>query len=132
MPAAISLRTMVTTVSVCILMSACSVSRMMETNLYFGLAKPGGGQVTEEEWNRFKQESVAAVFKEGSTVYSATGNWYDPDARKLISEPTYMVVYFYKPSKNISRQIDSLRQLYKTLFQQQSVLRVDKKVAATF
>ena len=116
----------------CLIICSCSTTNMIETNLYFGLSKPGGGEVTEQEWNRFRAEKIATVFKEGSTVYHATGNWYDPAARKLITEPTYVVIYFYKKSKDISNNIDSLRSWYKTMFQQQSVLRVDKKVKAMF
>jgi hypothetical protein len=115
----------------CIVLGACS-NRMIETNLYFGLSKPGGGEVTEEEWNRFKEEKIAEVFKEGSSVYRVTGNWLDTASKQLIIEPTYVVVYFYKSSKNISNNIDSLREWYKTTFRQQSVLRVDKKVKAGF
>lgn len=115
-----------------LLLTACASSRMTETNLYFGLSKPSGGQVSEEEWNRFKEEKIAVVFKEGSTVYRATGNWFDPAVGKLITEPTYVVVYFYRHSKELSSRIDSLRNVYKSLFQQQSVLRVDKKVKAAF
>jgi hypothetical protein len=112
--------------------NSCSPQRMMETNLYFGQSKPSGEMVTEAEWNGFKENYISKVFKEGSTIVSVTGNWLDPDSRKLITEPTYKVIYFYKRSPAISRQIDSLRHWYKTLFQQQSVLRVDRKVHASF
>ena len=88
--------------------------------------------VTEKEWNDFKENYISKVFKEGSTVVNVSGNWYDPDSHKLITEPTYQVIYFYKTSDRISKQIDSLRYWYKTLFRQQSVLRVDKKVKASF
>ena len=111
---------------------ACSPARMMETNLYFGQSKPSGGVVTELEWNQFKENYISKVFKEGSSVVNVTGNWYDPETHKLITELTYKVIYFYKPSAGISKQIDSLRYWYKTLFQQQSVLRVDRKVKASF
>lgn len=111
---------------------ACPPQRMIETDLYFGQSKPSGGTVTESEWNNFKENYVSKVFKEGSTVINVTGNWYDPDAHKLITEPTYKVIYFYKKSNNVSKQIDSLRYWYKTLFQQQSILRVDRKVKASF
>ena len=105
---------------------------MVETSLYFGQSKPAGGMVSEKEWDSFKETYISKVFKEGSTVVSVTGNWYDPDAHKLITEPTYVVIYFYKKSNRISQQIDSLRYWYKTIYQQQSVLRVDKKVKLTF
>lgn len=88
--------------------------------------------ITEKEWNEFKENYISKVFKEGSTIVNVTGNWYDPDSRKLITEPTYKVIYFYKKSNLVSKQIDSLRYWYKTLFQQQSVLRVDRKVKASF
>jgi len=115
-----------------LLLLSCSSERMMETNLYFGQSKPTGGMVTEKEWDHFKENFISKVFKEGSTVINVTGNWYDPETHKLITEPTYKVIYLYKPSGIISKQIDSLRYWYKTLFQQQSVLRVDRKVKASF
>jgi len=105
---------------------------MVETNLYFGQSIPSGGMVTETEWNQFKENYINKVFKEGNTVISVIGSWYDPDNHKLITEPSYLVIYNYKPSARISKQIDSIRYWYKTLFQQQSVLRVDKKVKAFF
>jgi hypothetical protein len=115
-----------------ILFASCASHRMMETNLYFGQAKPTGGMVSTAEWEKFKEDHISRVFKEGSTVVNVTGNWYDPESRKLITEPTYLVIYFYKPGKTISQKIDSLRYWYQHAFQQQSVLRVDKKVKAYF
>jgi hypothetical protein len=118
--------------SFCIFLSACSQQRMIETSLYFGQSKPGGGMVSAKEWTAFKENYISKVFKEGSTVVSVDGNWMDTDTKKLITEPTYVVLYYYKKSATVSRQIDSLRYWYKTLYQQQSVLRVDKKVNAEF
>jgi hypothetical protein len=105
---------------------------MTETHLYFGQSKPDGGAVTETEWNHFQENYISKVFKEGSLVVAVTGNWFDPEQGKLITEPTYQVIYFYKKKGNISARIDSLRTWYKTLFRQQSVLRVDKKARASF
>ena len=115
-----------------LLFTSCVSHRMMETHLYFGQSRPSGGMVTPQEWEKFKEDYICKVFGEGSTIVSVTGNWYDPESRKLITEPTYQVIYFYKPNKSKSQQIDSLRIWYKQLFQQQSVLRVDKKVSAYF
>jgi len=119
-------------IPVCLLLVSCSSARYLETNLYFGQSKPDGGMVTEKEWNSFKETYISKVFKQGSSVSSVQGNWYDTAARKLITEPTYMVSCYYKKSPAISKQIDSLCSWYKTLFKQQSVLRVDKKVKAHF
>lgn len=112
-----------------VFLSSCATNRMIETDLYFGLSKPNGESVTEKEWIDFKQNHLSAVFKEGSTVINATGNWRDTQTGKLISEQTYVAIYFHKKSKEISKQIDSLRSLYRKMFEQRSVLRVDKKVS---
>ncbi len=109
----------------------CS-ARMLETSLYFGQSKPDGSIISEKEWMTFKENYISRVFKEGSSVTSISGTWYDTATHRLIAEPTYMVTYYYKPSAGVSRQIDSLRYWYKQMFNQQSVLRVDKKVKADF
>jgi hypothetical protein len=116
----------------CIMLFSCSTSQWIETSLYFGQSKPDGGKVTEADWNKFKENKVSKVFPEGSTVVNVTGNWYDPAAKQLITEPTYVVISYHKKSPGLSKQVDSLRYWYKTMFQQQSVLRVDKKVKASF
>lgn len=118
---------------ICIILSiSCSTGRMTETSLYFGLSKPDGSMISEKEWSSFKEEYISKILKEGSTVIRVTGNWKDTATGKLISEPSCLVIYYYKHSPAVSKQIDSLRYWYKTLFQQQSVLRVDKKVKAGF
>jgi len=111
---------------------SCAPGRMTETSLYFGLSKPDGSMISEKEWNSFNEEYISKIFKEGSTVIRVTGNWKDTATGKLITEPSCLVIYYYKHSPVVSKQIDSLRYWYKTLFQQQSVLRVDKKVKAGF
>ena len=117
---------------ICLFVVSCSSSKMMETDLYFGQSRPDGSLITETEWNNFKNSHILRIYKEGSTTISAKGSWLDPETHKLISEPTYVVSYLHKRSSQISKQIDSLRNLYKNMFQQQSILRVDRKVQASF
>lgn len=81
---------------------------------------------------QFQGYQVCRVFKEGNTTIDATGGWLDPQTRKSITEPTQIVIHLHKNTRLISKQIDSLRQLYKAMFGQESVLRVDKKVKASF
>jgi len=117
---------------ICFILFSCSAPRMIETDLYFGLSRPDGSRITEEEWENLRHDQIANVFKEGCTVYSTSGNWLDPETHKLITEPSHVVSHLHKRSLQISRQIDSLRYWYKKMFQQQSVLRVDRKVKASF
>jgi len=105
---------------------------MIETNIYFGQSRPDGSMVTETEWNDFKQGYIDKVFGAGCSVINVKGSWYDSSAHKLITEPTYMLINHHIRSSAISKQIDSLCYWYKKIFMQQAVLRVDKKVKATF
>jgi hypothetical protein len=105
---------------------------MIKTDLYFGQSRPDGSMITKAEWDNFSETQIARVFKEGSTTTAVTGSWYDPVSHKLITEPTYIVSHIHKKSPLISKQIDSLRNFYKSKFQQQSVLRVDEKLKASF
>jgi Protein of unknown function (DUF3574) len=88
--------------------------------------------VTEAEWKLFGENYISKVFKQGSTEIKVSGNWMDTATQQLITEPTYLVIYIYKKSSSLSVQIDSLRYWYKKLYMQQSVLRVDRKVKASF
>lgn len=114
----------------CLLVYSYSSSRQVETRLYFGQFKLDGGMVSEKEWNAFVEQYVSRVFPEGSTIENATGNWYDTAQHKLVTEPSKVVIAIGKPSATQSQKIDSLRYWYKQIHQQQSVLRVDKKVKA--
>jgi hypothetical protein len=117
---------------ICLLLSSCAANRMIETDLYFGMSKPNGGSVTDKEWESFRENYIAIAFKQGSTIINASGSWLDPVSRKQVTEASHLVIYLHKNSKAVSKQIDSLRKQYQTLFRQQSVLRVDKKVIVAF
>lgn len=114
----------------CLLLSACSTSRQMETKLYFGQFKLDGGTVSDEEWNNFVKNYVSKVFTDGSTIENASGYWYDTATHKLIVEPSKVITAVNRPTVKLNQQIDSLGYWYKKLFKQQSVLRVDRKVNA--
>lgn len=116
----------------CFILSYCSTSRMVETDLYFAQTRPDGSMITEADWNHFRENQIAKIFTRGCTVIKASGNWLDPVTGKLITEPGYVVICYYKKSSKMSQQIDSLRYWYKTMFNQQSILRVDKKAKASF
>jgi hypothetical protein len=114
----------------CIVLYSCGSSRQVETRLYFGQSKLDGGAVSEKEWNEFVEQYVSRVFPDGSTIQEATGNWYDTSQRRLVTEPSKVIIAINHPSSRLNEKIDSLRYWYKQIHRQQSVLRVDKKVKA--
>ena len=111
-----------------LLLCSCSGNRMTQTDLYFGQLTLNGDTLSEQQWNTFVQQHISKVFPNGFTVIPAAGYWYDTAQHHLITEPSRVIVSISKMSPHFSKQIDSLRYWYKTLYQQQSVLRVNKKV----
>ena len=104
----------------------------MQTELYFGLSKKNGEIISDSAWNGFVQKNFVKVFPAGFTELTAQGKWFDSSRRELTTEPSHIITVVYKNSEEFSAKIDRLRNCYKDLFQQQSVLRVDKEIKAGF
>ena len=112
--------------------SGCSTSKFVETNLYFGLSKNDGTIITDTVWNTFVENNIAVTFYKGFTILTTEGRWLDEKSGKIYTEPSHMVISINKMNHRLSQHIDSLRTTYKKIFQQQSVLRVDKKAKISF
>ncbi len=69
--------------------------RYYRTELYFGQSIPGGGRVTEDDWEDFLLNEVTPRFREGFTVLDARGQWMQEDD-EVIKEPTKLVLLFYR------------------------------------
>jgi hypothetical protein len=112
--------------------TSCTTTKMIETDLYFGLTIPGGGEVSAAEWKKYNDETLGKIFTRGFTVYKTMGNWYDPDIKQPITENSYVVSVVNKLTPQLSARIDSIALIYKQRFSQQAVLRVDRKVKFKF
>ena len=106
---------------------SCSSTRAVETTLYFGMVKPAG-RVSDDDWRSFANLHINKVYPNGSTMIRGEGSWYDTATGSIIREETRVVISVNRMSPRLSTEIDSLRYYYKRLFNQQSVLRTDKKV----
>lgn len=109
-------------------LSACNTTRITETQLFFGQNRMDGTEITSEEWTDFKQTFLRSYFTAGFTELAAKGSWYDSALAQNITEPTILIIYIHPQTQAESLKIDSLRNVYKSIFQQQSVLRTDKKI----
>jgi len=112
--------------------TACSGSKVVQTDLYFGQSKPDGTNVSVKDWEDFSAKYICSVFKEGSSVVNSNGNWYDTASKKIITEPSWLVISVNRMTPGLSKQIDSIGYWYKKKFDQQSVLRVDKRAKLLF
>ena len=95
------------------------------TELFFGLDKPTGGTVSDDEWSKFIAEVVTPRFPEGFTVDDALGQYLD--GKTLIREKSKQLILIYprKSKTASSRKIEEIRFAYIKAFDQKSVLRVD-------
>ncbi len=105
--------------------------RQTRTELYFGSAKPGGGAVTEGEWQAFLKGEITPRFPDGLTWIDATGQWRTRRG-EIIREKTRLLVLIHPPTREAQARIDTIRRLYQRRFSQESVLKVTTPVKAAF
>ena len=105
---------------------ALQASGYYRTELYFGRSIPGGGAVSDNEWENFLSEVVTVRFPGGFTVLDARGQYMQQDD-EVIKEPTKIVVFFYPARTRTAsrRKIEEIRRAYIKRFKQESVLRLD-------
>lgn len=114
----------------CLYLTSCATYQ--RTDLYFGRDIPGGGAVSDQQWKAFSDSVISPYFPGGYTEWNADGRWKDTETKKTITEPTKVVTFFGKKTKQRSAAIDSIAQRYLHRFRQQSVLRTDAKSKVTF
>jgi hypothetical protein len=97
----------------------------VRSELFFGTAKPTG-VVSEEEFRVFIDEVVTPRFPDGLTVQKGDGQFRGDDDI-IIKEESFVLIllYPYETFSESSEKIQYIRDLYKTQFDQESVLRVD-------
>ena len=105
---------------------------MAKTELYFGMAIPGGGKVSERDWAGFLNAEVTPRFPDGLTVDETAGQWRDAKTGKTVREPSRVVMVLYEPSAAAEAAIEAIRDAYKTRFRQDSVMRLDETDCVAF
>jgi hypothetical protein len=118
------------TVSVCQPMTTGQAFARSE--LFFGLSKPNGGEVSKKEFQGFIDREVTPRFPDGLTLLSGLGQFKNAKGQ-IIQERSQVLILLYPLPGVISHQsIEQIRQAYKKAFQQESVLRVDSVSCVDF
>jgi len=103
----------------------------IKSELYFGLSKPDGGAVTENEWDDFVKNYITPSFKEGITIIDAKGQWLSLNG-EIVKENSKIVVIIHKDLKETYMAIEKIKEKYKKMFKQESVLEVNCFINASF
>jgi hypothetical protein len=112
---------------------ADSATTFVREELYFGVKRRSGGEVSAADWSRFLEEVVTPKFPEGLTILEGQGQYRLAD-RTIVREPTRLIVVLYQPivASTKAAAIAEITRSYKELFDQESVLRVTSVVRAAF
>lgn len=114
----------------CLGLASCA--SYQRSDLYFGRDIPGGGAVSEQQWKNFSDSVISTYFPEGYTEWDANGRWKDTETKQTITEPTKVVTFFGRKTRERSAAIDNVAQSYLRRFRQQSVLRTDSRSRVKF
>ena len=104
---------------------------VVRSELFFGRFRPDGTRVTDVEWHAFVADHVTPCFPDGLTVLDALGQ-YRGRSGPIVAEPTKILVILHPAAEGSHEAIEELRQIYRRLFPQESVLRVTSPVRTAF
>jgi hypothetical protein len=99
--------------------------------LYFGRNRPGGGTVTDEEWQSFLDQVLTPRFPAGLTVVAATGQWKGKSGL-VEQERSEVVTVFHSGDEAARRAVMEVVVEYKRRFRQEAVLRERMPTCARF
>ena len=99
--------------------------------LYFGRNRPGGGAVTDEEWQSFLDQVLTPRFPAGLTVVAATGQWKGKSGL-VEQERSDVVTVFHSGDEAARRAVMEVVVEYKRRFRQEAVLRERMPTCARF
>jgi hypothetical protein len=110
---------------------AAAGSVMMRTELYFGLSRAGGDEITPEQFSAFVAEVITPRFPDGLTIVDASGQWRDSSGN-VTRERSKILIVLHAPGAESARAIEEIRDQYKSRFGQESVMRVNSMARVAF
>jgi hypothetical protein len=103
------------------------------TELFFGLSKPDGSEVTAAEFQDFLNREITPRFPNGLTLLAAQGQFKNIQG-VTIQERSRLLILLYPWSKtgDDNQKIEQIRLAYRNAFQQEWVLRTDGLSCTSF
>jgi uncharacterized protein DUF3574 len=102
------------------------------TELFFGTSRPDGPAVTDDKFKRFLDTQVTPRFPDGLTLLTGSGQFKNSSG-VIIQEKSKLLILLYPlTDEDASNRIEAIREIYKQMFQQESVLRVDSRAGVSF
>jgi hypothetical protein len=77
--------------------------------------------VSEAAWQHFVAHEITPRFPDGLTVVAATGQWRNPVSRRIVREPSKLVIIVLPGNSGDQARLVAIVDAYKRRFRQQSV-----------
>jgi hypothetical protein len=107
------------------------VSSYLSDFLVFGTRKAHGGTVTSKDWETFLKMVITPLFPEGLTTWEAKGQWREKSG-SISHEKSEVLLLIHKDTPQDDQSIQKMINLYKSQFDQESVMWVRNKVLVSF
>jgi uncharacterized protein DUF3574 len=91
--------------------------------LFFGRGLPGGGEVSEADWQVFLDAEVTPRFPAGLTVFDAKGQWRQAGMLEHEDSKVLLILPFGAADRDAA--LAAITDAYRARFHQRSVLRID-------
>ncbi|MFM2314314.1 MAG: hypothetical protein RLZZ04_3590 [Cyanobacteriota bacterium] len=96
---------------------------LIQVDLFFGRDISGVGEVTEQQFQSFLDDTVTPLFPAGLTVFDANGQ-FQADSGAVIEESSKVVSLIVEDTETNETAINDITSEYSEQFQQESVLQV--------
>ena len=103
---------------------------MTRSEVYFGLSRPNGANVSDSEFQQFVNSEIATRFPDGFTVLSAEGHWREADG-KVVAEPSRLLILLGS-GQHDQQLVDDICRVYRDRFDQEAVLKVTSRADVQF
>jgi hypothetical protein len=99
--------------------------------LYLGRSIPGGGTVSDADWDAFLREVVTPRFPAGLTAWRAEGQWRDASG-SIVREHSFVLELIHAGGPQAEAAVGEIAAEYRRRFRQEAVLRVRDRVEVRY
>jgi hypothetical protein len=105
---------------------------MQMYELFLGRSIPARGDVTDDEWRSFLDDTVSANLPNGYTVQDGYGAWLSPATQHTVREATIVLRVALPDTPDSLTAINRIRTAYQARFHQQLVGMTITPVCGSF
>jgi len=138
------MRIRICVISLCIFLAACAHDAphasthldWVQTELFFGIASQNADAALatqrEQRWQTFLDKEVTPRFPEGLSVFDVSGQWLSPKKGTISYERSKALLILYHDTPQHRADIETIRDAWKKLTGDESVLRINQNVDVSF